>query len=156
MLAELVGFLGTSVGGAIFGQIASIIQSSADLKIAREKRQHEKDLAYSGQLVSYYASLGKSSPGTAHALHSVIWLLALTYCACTLACFLWPSAVVYALDPESVPRKISFLFGLFAYDFGTSRHVIELTTGGVGLMLCYPLVFILSAVCTGIVPKKIR
>lgn len=154
MLAELMGFLGTSVGGAVFGQVASFIQGRAEAKIREQQQKHEQDLAFKDQLGDYYKNIGKNNPEFNHTLGSVIWMLAATYCTCTILCFCFPSVIVYTLDPNEAPRKISFLF-LFHYEWQRTK-ILELTTGGVGLMLCYPIVFIISSVLTGIVPRRLR
>ena len=149
--------MGTSVGGAVFGQIASFIQSRGEAKVANEKRLHDQTLAANGQLKEYYKSL-RSPDGDAsfsHTVEFVIGLLAVTICTCMVISFIYPETIIYTLNPEEVPKKLSFLWGIISYE-RTSSKIIEINAGGVGLMLAYPVVFILSAVCTGVVPRKMR
>ena len=156
MIAELVGFLGTSVGGAIFGQVASFISRRAEMRSQEEQRKHEQTIAASHQLADYMDRLARQPDNPVrHKLGYVIWVLATTYCACTLLCFCFPNDIVHTLDPNESPRTVNIFWGLFSWNLAQGK-VITITTGGVGLSLCYPIVFILSAVCTGIVPRKIR
>jgi len=155
MIAEIVGFLGTSVGGAVFGQISSFLQSRSEIKLREQQQQHEQNLAFKGAIGDYYANMGKSNPSFSHSLGNVIVMLAATYCVFTLWCIAYPETIVWTLDPSESPRKINFLFGIASYEWKREK-ILELTTGGIGLMLCYPIVFILSSVLTGVTSKRLR
>jgi hypothetical protein len=155
MIAELVGFLGTSVGGAVFGQISSFMQSKSEAKLREQQQIHEQNLAFKGELGGYYEKIGKSNPEINHTLGHVISMLAFTYCATILIFALCPGHVIYALDPTDEGQSFSFLWGLLDFQWKPKR-IMELTTGGVSLMMAYPVVFILSSVLTGIVPRRFR
>ena len=156
MIASLIGFLSTSVGGAVFGQISNFINKRSEFKSEQEQRKHEQAIAIGGQLNEYYKMLGsqKDNP-VKHALGPTIWMLCATYCTCTLLCFVFPNEIVYTLDPGEAARQIDILWGFIIIPLAVGK-VIVLTTGGVGYGLCHPIVFILSSVCTGIVARKLR
>ena len=158
MISEIVGLLGTSAVGAIFGQVASFFSARQEAKIQKEKQDHEKTMALSGNYKEFVQTLqGPDGEGSSYSstIEWVIWMLAVTVCFCTIWCFLYPDIIILTLNPDEAPRKFNFLFGLFSYE-RTSNKVISISTGGVGFRLIYAQVFIVSSVVSGVVSKKIR
>ena len=156
MIATLISVLGTSVGGAVFGQITSFIQSRAEAKDKKEQRDHEKFLATGNNVKEYYENMLKA-PGTVvlpPTYSRTIFMLTATYCLTTLIFACFPNEIVATLNPNQTERKINFLF-VIGYRW-TPENILELTTGGVALMMAYPIIFILSAVLTNTVSKRLH
>lgn len=78
-----------------------------------------------------------------------VWMLAFTYCS-----VLWlfadnPGRVIWTFNPAAEPSSYSILFGLLDWSVA-SQEIVALTTGGVAYLMCYPLVFVISAWITGL------
>ena len=159
MILELASFLGTSVGGKVFGMIGDAL---AERRIHRREEleyEHKKDIAYKGQLKEYMETInGQQQDGTysplAWVTAAVILLFAVTYCYATLSCFLEnPTSIIYTKDPSEAANKISLLFGTISWDIANNR-ILAMSKAGMGFLMCYPVIFVVTMATTGDRPKK--
>lgn len=154
MILELVSFMGTSVGGTLLGSLDSIIQNRHDNKLETKKHDHEQRLADKGALSEYYKGINQIQPDgnytpMAYVIAFVVFMLAVTYCAGTLSFFYEnPTGIMWTKDPADNDRTFGLFWGLIKWDLANNR-IMEISRGGVGFLMCYPLVFILSMVVTG-------
>ena len=156
MIGSLISVLGTSLGGAFFGQITSFIQNRAEAKDKKDQRNHEKFLATGNNIKEYYENMLKAPnkvvlPPT---YSRTIFMLTATYCLTVLIFAAFPNEIIQSLNPNVSEREINFFF-LFGYKW-TPEKMLELTTGGAALMMAYPIIFILSAVLTNTVSKRLH
>lgn len=158
MILELASFLGTSVGGKLFGIIGDAISESRQAERDRRKFEHEANLASRGQLrehISMYNQLdakGHYSP-LAWVVAVCVLMFCTTYCVCTLYCFLVnPTEIILSKDPTADSATKSLFFGLIKWDV-TNNKVLEMSKAGVGFLMSYPVIFILSMVVGGDKPK---
>lgn len=154
MLSALISQLGTSAAGALLGQVSSIFQKRADAKILEEKHKHERDLAYYDKLKEVNESRHENNPGLSRTINLVVLMLAFVYGSAILICFTNPSEVIYTLDPAQGNTKIGIPW-LFMWEFKPEK-IIKINMGGVGYGLLYPINFILSYVCVGVISKRVR
>lgn len=154
MILELVSFLGTSVGGTLLGSLDSIIQNRQDRALEGKRHDHEQRLADKSSLREYYQGInqlqpdGKYSP-MAYVIAFVVLMLATTYCLGTLTFFFEsPTQIMWTKDPAENDRAFRLFWGLIKVDLSNNK-VMEISRGGVGFLMCYPIVFILSMVITG-------
>lgn len=161
MVLELITFLGTSAGGNIAGHIGRWIQGKSEHADEKRRQSHELRLAEKGQLKEYMVALhGKTPDNTyspmAWASCFLVLLLGVTYCACTISLFVEnPSEIMYTKDPTADSRAFEIFFGFIKYDIANNK-ILSMSRAGVGFLMCYPIVFIISAVVTGEKPKRSR
>lgn len=154
MILELVSFLGTSVGGTLLGTLDSIIQNNHDNKLETRRQDHEQKLSGTTALKEYYESLNEVKPDgkltpMAFVIAGVVFMLATTYCAGTLSFFFEdPTKIMWTKDPAENDRAFRLFWGLVKIDLSNNK-IMEISRGGVGFLMCYPIVFILSMVITG-------
>jgi hypothetical protein len=159
VILELASFLGTSVGGKLFGLAGDWLAERRAHKRDEAEFQLRKDLAYKGQLKEHVAGLNEQNADGGYSplqwvVAFVILCFGITYCAATLTCFFDdPTAQVFTKDPSENSRAISIFFGAIKYDLADNR-VLAMSKAGLGFLMCYPLVFILSMVTTGDRPGK--
>lgn len=158
MILELASFLGTSVGGKLFGIISDSFVERRQAERERRQFEHEANLASRGQLRDHVAMLnqldarGHYSP-LAWVVAGCVGLFCLTYCTATLYCFLDnPTDIIYSKDPTAGSATRSILFGTIKWDI-TNNRVLAMSKLGGGILLSYPIIFILSMVVTGDRPK---
>jgi len=158
LILELASFLGTSVGGKLFGIISDTMSERRHAERERRQLEHEANLATRGALKDHVKMLntadtsGRYSP-LAWVVAVCIFLFCVTYCVCTLYCFLInPTEVILSKDPTAGSAQKSFFFGLVKWDV-TNNKVLEMSKAGVGFLMSYPIIFILSMVVTGDKPK---
>ena len=151
---ELVALLGSSVGGKGLGMFSDFISERRHQGREEEENKHIQDLASRDKLKGYYESInapledGNPSP-LAYVIAFSIGLFAITYCLAALSCFFWePTAVILTKDPAEDARAISFLFGFIEWDLSNDR-ILSMSKIGLGFLMLYPIVFILSMVTTG-------
>lgn len=159
MILELVTFLGTSVGGTILGHIGRWIQGRSEIIADDRENDFQQRLADKKQLSTYlqythyHRPDGKYSP-LSYAITFIILLLGITYCFCTATFFIWnPTEIMLTKHPNEEARVISIFFGLIKWDIVNDR-VLSMSRAGVGFLMCYPIIFILSMVITGEKPKR--
>ena len=120
--------------------------------------EHEKDLAYKGQLREHLEAInGKDDGGhyspLAYVVAFIVLCFGVTYCTATLTCFFdSPAEIIYTKDPTEDTRSISIFFGAFKWDLANNR-ILAMSKAGLGFLLLYPVIFILSMVTTGDRPK---
>jgi len=161
MILELASFLGTSVGGSLFGMLRDSISSSRQAKIDEKKLDHELRLADKQQLGEYYEALNKQNDDghyspMAYVVAFVVLLLGVTYCYATSTCFYEnPEAIVFSKDPSDDSRELSILFGTIKWDMANNK-ILSMSKIGLGYLMCYPIIFTLSQVITGDRPRGKR
>lgn len=161
MLLELITFLGTSVGGSFLGHIGRWIQGRSEAKTDERENDFQQRLADKKQLSIYLENLNKQNPDLSYsplsyAVTFLILLLGCTYCACTASFFFWePNQIIHTKDPTEEARSISLFFGFIKWDQANDK-ILSMSRGGVGFLMCYPVIFILSMVVTGEKPKRSR
>jgi hypothetical protein len=159
MILELASFLGTSVGGKLFGMAGDFLAERREQRRDELEYEHKKDLAFKGQLKEHYESVSKQQPDGTYSpltwcIAFVIVLFAITYCYATLSCFTdSPEQIIYTKDPSSEANTFSLLFGTISWDISNDR-ILAMSKAGMGYLLCYPIIFILSMVATGDKPRK--
>ncbi len=159
MILELASFLGTSVGGKLFGMISDSISEKRHQKREEAEFNHKIALAASGQLKEHYEAVNKQNDDGTYSPLSwvvafVVFLFCITYCYATLSCFIDnPAQIIYTKDPSEEASKFSLLFGTISWDIANNR-VLAMSKAGMGYLMCYPIIFILSMVTTGDKPKK--
>jgi len=159
MILELASFLGTSVGGKLFGMISDTMAEKRHNERENMEIKHRQRLAELEQLGDYYEKLNTpSSDGTYSPLSRVvaftIGLFAITYCYATLSCFIDnPAQVIFTKDPSGNSSAFSLLGGFITWDIANNR-VLEMSKVGLGYLLLHPVVFILSMATTGDKPGK--
>jgi len=158
MILELASFLGTSVGGKLFGIIGDAIADSRQAERDKRKFDHEANLAARGQLKDHLSMFnqadasGHYSP-LAWVVACCVGLFCVTYCLATLYCFLdQPTDLVLSKDPTAGTATRSIFFGAIKWDI-TNNKVLEMSKMGVGFLMSYPIIFILSMVVGGDRPK---
>ena len=159
MILELASFLGTSVGGKLFGIAGDWLAESRVRKREEAEHQLKKDLAYKGALGEHLQKLNsENSHGGYSPLQWVVAFVILsfgvTYCVATLTCFFeGPTDIIYTKDPSADSAQRSFFFGAIRWD-ATNNKVLAISKAGMGWLMLYPIVFILSMVTTGDRPTK--
>ena len=159
MILELASFLGTSVGGRLFGMAGDWIAGRREAQREKAEFKHQRSLADKGAFTEYAKALSSpQSDGSYSPLQwviaFVILLFAVTYCTATLTCFFDnPGEIIYTKDPSEDSREIALFFGAIKWDLANNR-ILAMSKAGMGFLMCYPLVFILSMVTTGDRPKR--
>jgi len=139
MITELLGLAGSGALGSVVGMVSDHFQRKHEVELAREVNRNE--------FVQTHLSAHSTSPAFAVGF----LLLAFTYCACAIICFIFPSVHLLTFNPDAEPKNISILWGLLKWSID-STHVYQITTGGVGYALLHPLAFQIGTVITGISP----
>jgi hypothetical protein len=161
MILELASFLGTSVGGSLFGMLRDTLSSKRQQAVDDKKFDHEQRLADKKALGAYYASIHKQGPDghyspMSYVVAFIVMLLGVTYCYATVLCFTdSPESIIYSKDPSDDARKISILFGTISWDIANNK-ILSMSKIGLGYLMCYPIIFTLSQVITGEKPKGRR
>jgi hypothetical protein len=159
MILELASFLGTSVGGKVFGMASDFLSEKRIQHREELEFEHKKDLAIAGHLKEHYEAISKpQADGTysplSWAMCYVVILFTCTYCYATLTCFIDnPTDIIYTKDPQEAASTFSLLFGTISWDIANNR-VLAMSKAGVGFLMCYPIIFVLTMVVTGDKPKK--
>ena len=159
MILELASFLGTSVGGKVFGMASDFLAERRQQKRDELEYEHKKDLAFKGQLNEHYTAISEQKPDGTYSpltwvISCVILLFAATYCYATISCFIDnPTQIIYTKDPSEEASTFSILFGTISWDISSNR-ILAMSKAGMGYLLCYPIIFILSMVTTGDKPKR--
>jgi hypothetical protein len=140
---------GSSALGIVFSTVVGLWRSSQDSKLELyeilrgEKRElNEHALKYQKQA---------ASSGNSHSI--TFFMLAATYCLCTLICFLCGDVPVASQGFNVEPSSWSLAFGLFERSV-TDKTVYLLTFAGLGVYFMSPLSFILTVRLTGIASKR--
>lgn len=159
MILALISFLGTTVGGKVFGMISDALSERRVHKHEEAERKHKQRLAELDKSQEYMEAAnvpqsdGSYSPMSYISAYS-LGLFATVYCVATLSCFLWePSSIIYTKDPTEDTNAFELLFGLIKWDLANDR-VITMSKAGLGFLLLQPIVFILSMVFTGDKARK--
>ena len=143
--------LGTSVGGKIFGVISEKIHDSQIERREQAERAHQADLAGRNQLTAYLDTINRPNPnGGSSPMQFVVPLIllvfAITYVQCVWGCFtVDPEAIIYTKDPTSETAVRELFFGFIRWDSVNDR-VVAMSKAGLGALLLYPIIFILSSV----------
>jgi len=159
MLWDIIGLVGTPMGGALFGQVAQIFQDRRENAREKADREFEKDLAYKEQLAPYYEAMAsRSDDGTyspfVWTICGMLILFSLTYTTAVTSLFLWdPSGVISAKDPAETGKEISLGFGLVKFDLSNNR-IIFLSRAGLGYLLLYPILVVFGMVIQRFFPKR--
>jgi len=176
MISDAINLVGAAGSGAVLGLIGNLISSGVEkkkleLERERERTQQQIDainqnkgsfkVDEGGELedVSYFWGLyrrtGKTrdraiNPPFYFAILCITW----TYCAATITCFLLGDIVVATQNPTAEPTTTSWAWGFFEHSVQNSTIAV-VTFASVGSYMAHFLAFVLSAVLTGIVPKKL-
>lgn len=130
------------------------MSESRQAKRDAQEFEFKKDLASHKQLQAHIANVHQqNSDGTysplAYVIAFVVLLFGVTYCMATLTCFFDnPEQIVHTKDPAENTRAISILFGSIKWDLANNR-ILAMSKAGLGFLMLYPVVFILSAVIDG-------
>lgn len=84
---------------------------------------------------------------------SSVLLITISYCLCTTICFALGDITVFTQNPTAEPTITSWAWGLYRSEHSNDT-VSVVTFASVGTYMAHFLAFILSAVITGVVPKK--
>ncbi len=145
MIDPITALGGSSMIGAIIGVISNVISQSGKNKVELERIRFNRE----ENMQDYQVKIA----GTHPPFYSVIMLLAATYCVCTGICFVAGDIPVASQGFNAEPNTTSLVFGLFKRSTG-DKTVYLLTFAGLGTYFLAPIAFILTAVLTGIVPKR--
>jgi len=175
MVADLLGLVGSAGSGAVLGLAGNMISASVEKKKleieARKEETNQTRMAIANATGSY-----KVDEGAKIETVSYLWglyhregvtraraisppfrvcltLITLTYCLATLTCFLLGDIVIATQNPTGEPVTTSWVWGLHTTTYVDST-ISVVTFASVGQSMAYFLSFILSAVFTGIVPKR--
>ena len=141
MITELLGLAGSGALGGAVGLISDHLNRKHEVELAREKRRDEG-------IQSHVSGLSASS-WFGFSFNAVV----LCYCACAFVCLWWPNVPLATFNPDTEPKSISLLFGLFEYQRDSTK-VWHITSGGVGFSLLHPLAFAICSVLTGLSPMR--
>lgn len=158
MFVDLIGLLGTTVGGKIFGDVGRIVTGWSDNAEQREVRLHEERLAEKKVLHEYLEKRYSAPAGQESSMARVCSFLLLFFGVCygvaALSLFLWePTQNMLSKDPANDGRVIEFGFGLIKYDIANNR-VVSMARAGFGYLMLYPFVFLFSVCITGEKPQR--
>ena len=159
MIIELVSFLGTSVGGKVFGMIHDAMSEKRHREREELEFRHKENMAARGNLREYYGELNQENSHGGYSpltwvISFTILLFGVTYCAAALTCFFDdPTKPILTKDPGSDPSTFALFFGLIEWDIANNK-VISMSKAGLGFLMLHPIVFILSMVTTGDRPRK--
>lgn len=141
MITELLGLAGSGALGSVVGMVSDAFQRRHELEMAREEGR--------ATAVRKHVATLQSSPWFGASFVLVI----VCYCTCCLACIWWPNINLATFNPDSEPKAVSILWGLFEYQRDSTK-VWHITTGGVGFSLLHPLAFAICSVLTGLSPMR--
>lgn len=151
MITEVLGLAGTGAAGAAFGMMSDAIHGSREYKLKQLTVEIERERSRNAATTQYLDS--ESGFATTPAYSFAFVLLTASYCACALICFIWPDVNLVTFNPSSEPKEINVLWGLISYTLDPTK-TYNITTGGCGLSLLYPMAFQIGTVITGISPMK--
>jgi hypothetical protein len=147
MITEILGLAGSGVAGSIFGIFSDWLQSRSDERKLQNELRIKQEARLNGQIAEHIEK-NFEKPAFGISFYTIV----LTYCLCTVLCFVFPEVIIYTFNPDEEPRKYSVLFGLFRWEF-KSNNIYELSSGGLGYSLLHPLSFMIGTVITGINPR---
>lgn len=154
MILEVLSYLGTSVGGKLFGMVTDIFAERRAAAREKQEQKFHKRLAEKNALKEYLAAMYQPQPNgkpplLAYVSAYTLVLFATVYAVCTASCFfIEPLSMVFTKDPseDAITREI--FFGAIKWDVANNR-ILEMSRIGLGYLMCYPIIFILSMVNTG-------
>lgn len=150
MITELLGLAGSGMLGAAFGTVSDALNAAQERKRLKLELEIKRTAAINRETTEY---LNSKDGFTSSPVYGICFgLLCITYCACTILCFIYPDISIWTFNPDSEPSRYSILWGLFEWQYKTN-HVYTISTGGVGYGLLHPLAFQIGTVITGIKPN---
>lgn len=144
MITELLGLAGSGLLGSVFGIISDSIQRKHELRSERTRLKQMQEASRQGLQIDY-SKVVQDKPF----FEKTFSLVVFTYCLCCLVCICFPNATILTFNPNDDPKRISFLWGLFAWEWKPT-YVYSISTGGVGYALLHPLAFQIGTVLTGV------
>jgi len=144
LITELLGLAGSGVLGSVFGIISDTIQRKHEINTERARLKQMQEARLQGVQFDY-ANAVYDKPF----FEKTFSLVVATYCLCCVLCLLYPEAPIITFNPDDEPKKFSFLWGVFSWEWKPTR-VYTISTGGVGYALLHPLAFQIGTVLTGV------
>lgn len=161
MFLDIIGLLGTTVGGKIFGDVGRFLSGKREAEERQKEREFHKDLLFKDGLANYHKNVhGPQDDGTYSPMSYVcaylVLLFGITYALAVGSLFVWePISEITTKDPSSNDRVFEFGFGLIKYDFANNR-ILSMSRAGLGYVMLYPFIFLFSTTITGEREKRQR
>jgi len=144
MITELLGLAGSGIAGSVVGLLSDHFHRKQEIELERERGRSQ-----TAQMVGNHVATVSAS----HWFGVSFLFVVLCYCACCFVCIYWPNVQLATFNPDSEPKTVSILFGLFEYTRDSTK-VWYITSGGVGFSLLHPLAFAICSVLTGLSPMR--
>jgi len=158
MLESILPMLGSAGGGAVLGLVGNAIQAGVEkkkLELQIEERKFDHELARAGAIKKHQKrEFDKDGNVVEPPYYLPILFLTLSYCVAMLICFVFGDIIVWTRNPTADPIVRNYLWGLYSTTIPSGTVYVE-TFASVGAYMGHFVAFILSAVLTGIVPKKL-
>lgn len=179
-MGPIISLLSSSAGGALFRLLLQWLNRRFAASENQKDRDAENVIAARGHIVDYAKAIGQTagakmvpakwrikllwglfdfesnrrrfvSPASARtrANNLSLFMLTFTVCLCTWIYVAGPSETLATFDPNDRGVQWGLFFGFFTWS-STAKDVVILTTQGVGFLLLHPLIFIVTALLTGI------
>lgn len=178
MIEHALSLATASGSGAILGLIGNMIASSVEKeriraegyrKANQEEREAIHEHSKNFKVSEAHRVVRKFKLGSFEWAHEYtkaprainppfstdVLLITICYCICTITCFLLGDLVVATQNPTAEPTITSWGWGFYRSEHNDDT-ISVVTFASVGAYMAHFLAFILSAVITGVVPKKGR
>lgn len=157
-MLDVLPMLGSAGGGAVLGLVGNAIQArveSKKIELQIEKEKLNAELARAGVIKDLQTVQFDAKGEPVHPpFYIPILLLTATYSISMLVCFVFGDIVVWTRNPTAEPVVRNYVWGLYSTTIPAGTVYVE-TFASVGAYMGHFVAFILSAVLTGIVPKKL-
>lgn len=146
---------GSAVSGAVIGLLSNAASAYFRNKLELERIRWQGRFEQNEQLKAYQTDFKVDGRGRAITppFYLPVLLLTCTYCFAVCICFLCGDIPVASQGFGAEPTETSLAWGLFVRS-STNNEVYLLTLAGLGTYFLSPIAFILTAVLSGIVPRK--
>lgn len=176
MIEHALSLATASGSGAILGLIGNIISASVEkhkytLDAARGERKDKQDAIKEHskyfqttnahkvkrriKIWGFEWEIEKTKPRRAinPPFGSSVLLITISYCICTIICFALGDIIIFSQNPTAEPTVSSWFWGFYRSEHSNDTIAV-VTFASVGAYMAHFLAFILSAVITGVVPKR--
>ena len=153
MIFELVSLLGTSVGGTLLGLLDNHLDSRRQKQIEERQIKRETQVLLKGDYAAYQKAIHKRQPDgsyspMSYAICFVFIFMSVSYAACIGTLFFNdPNTIIYSKDPTNEPKQFEMLFGAIKYSWNDNR-ILQISRVGLGVIMLYPVIFVISNVIT--------
>lgn len=151
-MLELFSLIGSAGSGKILGLISDFLSNRSQAQAEEKEREHQRDLAFKGQLGDYLQASHDQVDGKttllSFTLCAMYLMFSATVCAAALYCFWVGFGEVSIKDPDAEGSSWSILGGAIRRSL-EAKSITDISPMGVGYLILHPILFILSMVSTG-------